>query len=461
MSLLSHVIDREGTLAFSGLSPHDGEVEIPRQVADKLDLPRYPEASLKDVINQLPDAEARPVFIDNANVANNGIVDTDSIRSTLRREEELRSSSVEKFDGDNESVFDIDRGDPTHEAHDLKAVIDPRREAIDALGEEYSINYTWQVASSDYTIITPSQWYFKAHQTLEKSGERDVFGWVEFDDYGGAVDFYIFCPDQRFLPPGEDTEDREPVYLGFNSGYTFDGTRSLDFKLIGYDLETESPYWALAEKKSKPHRGNVMADAKDWWANAYEQIKEATEFDSELFENVREAELQRLDFSDINPDKDPEDRENWTLEELIESLDIPYADEIANQAFQIASKDRVVSIWNIYVNINDVLNEKYTGEKKNRNSLTFQGHVRKARKLLTDTTTQLNRAKNNWEDQFNDTETDRDENQRALGESVTDLNVDIRDEDELTTLDKTNMAGSIQESLRSVGQDDNEVSMKK
>lgn len=440
MSLLSQTLDESGKVPFAGLSPRDTKVEVPPELAESLDLPRYPDASLKDIIELLPNAEARKVFIDNEFVAGNSMVATDEVREFVEQDEAL-SGDLKAFDDESGDLFDVDRREPERQAHDVKAVVDRRREALHALGHD--VKYHWQVASDSYTIINPTDWYYICYRTLEQSGERDCLGWVEFDDYGGSVDLYILLPSQRFIPPSvadaegyDDEESRRPVLLGFNSGYRFDGSRSLDFELFGFDTEHCSTLWSLGEQKTQPHRGNVMQYAEEWWSGGYESIQEGASLDGELLEAIADATELKLDFDDAE----------WTVEEFIEYLELPYAEEIADRAVAMAGENGLISCWNLYVNINTVLANEYSGDTKSRNSLTFQGHVRKARQLLRKPKTEINRARKKYEE-AEDADMDVDEAQRTLTESVESIEGVTRSESELSTLEKMNITEQVQQTL--------------
>ncbi|MDT3437877.1 hypothetical protein [Haloarcula sp. 1CSR25-25] len=439
MSLPSQTIVEDGIIPFSGLSPRDGEVKIPRVVAEELDLPRYPEASLKEIIESLPSAERRTVEIDNSFVAGNGIVATDEVKSLIESDDSMGSGLKEFNDTNTGDPFDAGRQEPTQRAHDARAIVDPRREALAALG--YNVSYHWQIGSDGYTVINPTDWYYKCHQTLEKHGEREPIGWVEFSDFGGAVDLYVLLPSQRFIPPTmeEGDEDRGPVYLGYHSGYRFDGTRSLDFELFGFDTEHQTAYWALGKSKSQPHRGDVMQYAKDWWEKGYEDITSATSVDGDLLETVDDASTLKLDFSN---------EDTWDPAEFIEHLGLPptYAEEIADRAQQISAEPDVLSMWNLFVNISAVINEKYTGEGKSRNSMTFQGHARVGRKLLRDPETEINRAKRKY-DEATDGDEDVEESQRTLSESIDDIDGVIQSESEMSTHEKLTVTQQIQDTL--------------
>jgi len=450
MSLSSHLVEREKQIPFSGLSPRDGEQEVPPEVANTLDIPRYPEASLKDIIDILPQAESRKVEIDNEFVANNGIVATDEIQEFLQQDPTL-DGELSAFDNDGESgrddVFDVSRGSPRRRAHDAKAIIDKRREALHGLG--YDVKYHWQIPSDSYSIINPTDWYYECHKVLEKNGERSPFGWVEFDDYGGIVDFYLLLPTQKFTPPSvnegvdspiESSQDnsRRPVLLGFHSGYRFDGSRSLDFELFGFDTEHQTAYWGLGGFKNQPHRGDVMRYAGDWWVDGYDSISQATSMDGNLLNDISEATTLQLDFNDAE----------WSISEFVECLGLPptYAESVEERATEMSEYPHIISMWNLYVNINFVIDAKYSEKEKSRNSLTFQGHARVARKLLRDPETEINRAKRNY-DEKSDEADDMAESQRTLNESLDGINGVLKKESEMSTIEKMEITEQIQATL--------------
>jgi hypothetical protein len=436
MNFSSQVVVESGKIPFAGLSPCDGDVEIDRVIAEDIDIPRYPEQSLKDIIELLPHAERRRVEIDNSFVAGNGIVDTDSVQSTVEETESMGADMKEFPSGSRESVYDVGRKEPTQRAHDVAAIVDPRREALAALGQP--VDYHWQIGGGDYAIVNPTDWYYKAHQTLEKHGERRPIGWVEFDDYGGAVDLYVLLPSQRFMPLSVDDEDREPVYLGFHSGYRFDGSRSLDYELFGYDLEQGVGYWGLGQRKSQPHRGNVMSYAGDWWESGYEDIQEATSIDGGLLSAINDASDLKLDFGEDGA---------WSPAEFVEHVGLPttYAEEIADRALQMAGDPDLVSIWNFYININAVIDSVYSGENKSRNSMTFQGYTRTARKLLQNPKQEINRARRSYAE---GTEGESvPDSQRTLGESVDDIASVVQDESELSDVERMTVTKEVQKRL--------------
>lgn len=439
MSILSQIIQEESKIPFAGLAPHDGNVEIPRVVADAVDLPRVPEKSLKDVIEALPCAERRTVEINNSFVAGNGIVNTDDVRGVIESDKSL-GGQLAKFSGETDGLFDVGRQSPTQRAADARAIVDPRREALAALG--YNIPYHWQIGSSEYTIVNPTEWYYKCYQTLEKHGKREPIGWVEYSDFGGAVDMYVLLPSERFIPPEAASDDnggdeRKPVYLGYNSGYRFDGDRALDFELFGFDTEHKTVYWGLGQDKSQPHRGNVMQYAGEWWESGFEKIQRATSVDGSLLGAVDEASRLNIDFTDDD---------DWDPIDFVTGLGLPptYAEDIVDRAKQMAGEPDIISIWNFYINLNAVIDEKYSTEEKSRNSLTFQGYARTGRKLLRDPQTEINRARRKYEEETGD---DTDSAQRTLGESLDSVDSIVQDESELDALEKMHVTEQVQKSL--------------
>lgn len=436
MSLSSQVIVESGKVPFAGLSPCDGDIEVDRVIAEDIDIPRYPEQSLKDIIELLPHAERRRVEIDNSFVAGNGIVDTDGVQAQVEETESMGADMQAFPSKPDESVFDVGRQDPTQPARDVAAIVDPRREALAALGQP--VDYHWQIGGGDYAIVNPTDWYYKAHQTLEKHGERRPIGWVEFSDYGGAVDLYVLFPSQRVMPLSADDEDREPVYLGFHSGYRFDGSRSLDFELFGYDLERGTGYWGLGKRKSQPHRGDVMSYAGDWWESGYETVQDAASVDGGLLSAVSGAAELKLDFADDD---------TWSPTEFIEHVGLPttYAEEIADRALGMAGDPDRVSVWNFYVNTNAVIDSVYSSENKSRNSMTFQGYTRTARKLLHNPEQEINRARRSYAEATDGKSVP--DSQRTLGESVDDIASVVRDESELSDLERMTTTKEIQKRL--------------
>lgn len=439
MSLPSQTIQERALVPFAGLAPRDGHVEVPRVVADELDLPRYPDRSFKEVIEALPCAERRTVYIDNSFVHDNGIVAADDIKSLMDSDDSM-GGQLDAYDQGTDNPFDVGRQSPKQQARGATAIVDPRREALAALG--YDVDYYWQIASGEYTIVNPTDWYYRCYQTLEKRGKREPIGWVEYDDYGGTVDLYVLLPSERFVPPTMDNNneaDRRPVYLGYTSGYRFDGDRALDFELFGFDCEHQSAYWGLGESKNRRHRGNVMDDAKEWWEAGYETISDATSIDGNLLKHVDEASTLKMDFTDDD---------SWSPTEFVTCLGLPptYAEEIVDDAQAMAAEPDIISIWNFYININRVINAKYTVEGKSRNSMTFQGYARTGRKLLREPKSEIKRARRKYEEASEDGP-GTDEAQQTLADSIDNISGVIQNESELSALEKLRATEDVQKSL--------------
>lgn len=388
------VTERE-RIAFSGITQaHD--TTIPEEVAEERDFDTNPDECLRSIIKKLPNAAVQSIDAHNEFANEDGTVDLEGIEEALSGD--TVTGSVHDLNRDLDGIDDAD--DRVH-VHDHQLIVDKRREALNALG--YSCKYWWQVAKS-YTVINPSTGYNGLARFLtNKEPGSSVFGWVDIDDFGGAIDIYIFfCRDDMVLEITHDERDtassnttddsgtggdedsgQDPdriIYMGIKSGYDFSGGRAFDSELFGLDITDGIWLFGLSERNSRQHRGaisDIKDEIKDWWEREFDRIISSTD---EFIEVIRDSEKHVIDFTTAP----------FTVTEFYSMLGYPtndqqngYADIAAKRLRTQQESLTAVSVWSLAYTALNVLEEEFeSNEGDKHTSAHFRAHVDEAIKLL-------------------------------------------------------------------------------
>lgn len=345
------LLKRSQRIPFSGLTPMDS-TDLPEDFTANNDfLDSNKVVSFKEVIAALPKANTGRLQSVNELVNKDGSVDTEAIR-------DIDGLDVEALNVNPESVTDADRRD---EVTDYIDIVDMRRKALAALG--YETKYRWQIPTTSYSIINPTDAYGPAKRSFHNRGEADgIFGWADLSDYGGDVDCYFLFKDQRVEQPDEDDAD---IYIGIHTGYDFSGGRTLFSQLFGYDPERNVRFYSLGSKRSRRHIGdatdarhereNDRTPIQEWWDEEYERI---LTFTDEMVEKIREATKTTINFS----------KRDYTVEEFYQHLGIKdtYAEAAAKRAKRHSPDSEIMTMWTMFIALtwtleNDFQGEDYTG----------------------------------------------------------------------------------------------------
>lgn len=375
------LVEEEQRIPFAGLTPKD-DADLPEDVARNRHFTGDVK-SFKEVIELLPEASRGELEAINQFVNEDGTVDTAAI-------EGVDDIDLDSLDIDADSITDADRHVPVNDYVDI---VDDRRKALNAIG--YDTKFRWQIATDSYTIINPKEAYFPAQRSFRRKGESEtIFGWVDYQDWGGKVDIYILFREQTVPHPyvdpvddedadadtdGEDDEDDRYIYVGVQTGYDFSGGRALDAQRFGYDADRSVRLYNLGRRRSRRHVGdpnnasnerkNGRVPIKDWWDQEYDNILNATD---ELAQSIQEATSITLDFSSLD----------YSAKDFYEYLDIPedYAEVAQKRAMRHSPAARVATMWAMYLGLTSTLETDYQGQ--DHTSATFEVYAEIARDIL-------------------------------------------------------------------------------
>jgi hypothetical protein len=382
---VKHIISETGRIPFTGLTEHNSTAYIPESIAENLKFAPTTETTFKDIIKTLPNATEESVKINNSLVNEDGHVDEQAIHSIFKSESV--NFSLDDLDID---INEDPTGDAITDVTDHIAIIDPRRQALDALG--YNCKYHWNIGKS-YTIVNPTDGYYPLQQILQQKGEgENVFGWVDIRDYGGAIDIYLLLESHKLYPGTREENDGSPIYLGFQTGYDFSGGRAFDSTLFGYDTKHDTWLFNLGPRKSRKHVGKVVdatADIKSWWEKEYDRMQLFTD---SILSDIDYAETRQIDFN----------TSEFSIEEFYHYLGIPWNDRetgYTTDAAKLARKysdENTVSAWSLAYALLITLENDYEAQNDGHkhNSATFRAYVEIATNIIRKPDKQIEKVVN-------------------------------------------------------------------
>lgn len=363
------LIQEELTVPFAGLREEDMDpTELPSAITTKLDITEE-TASLDEVLEILPDASFGDLRSANEFVNADGTLDTEKLSAVDGIDVD---TAADALDTEPEAVTDADRFETVP---GYQEVIDERREALSALG--YSVKYQWQIASNKYAIINPDHAYQPGIDTLENFNEEsDVFGWLSIRDYGGIVDLYLLFTDETVPTPDDVDYD---IYLGYHSGYDFEGNRRLFLDHFGYYPKGKprgSYLFGIGKSHKRKHvgdptnpaheRSNDRLPIEQWWHESHKEFLK----DDHLITEVTNAEEITLNF----------ENEPFTLYDFYRLLDIPAGQaESAVSRVEAQTNGQLPTMWDIGVGLIFTLASEFSGHKA---GAVFRARSRTATKII-------------------------------------------------------------------------------
>lgn len=424
---LAEVIQRRKRIPFAGLTQAD-TVDLPDELASSTHLTPDAEKSFLEVIDELPEAEGRELRTPNSFVGKDGNVAEADLRAAL--------DGTPAPDAIGTDPADIGNAEAVSRVPKKQLIVDPRREALAALG--YDIGWDWQVASSSYQIIQPSDIFYPAHDAfVERDCGDQIIGWAELKEFGGWVDIYILFADKTLSSPSDaphttdDSEDDDggAIYLGMRTGYGHTG-RSLFMSTFGYDARRGVRLYRLGERRHRRHtsRANDAAYERsqgrspyvDWFEESLSLIEEQAD---DLAQMMEVATQNQIDF----------DETPFDVTTLLTNLGIPeaYAEETAEFAHTISPDpdDSIVTMWGLFQGLTLSLENDYKGD--DRTNTTFLTYADVAKKFLTQPRRQLELA---YQNHSPDEDDDRDSTQQRLA-SLDEIDA-VSTDDELGITEK-------------------------
>lgn len=174
------------------------------------------------------------------------------------------------------------------------AIINPDKMADAVMsGEASGDELTYAISSEKYTIINPLEAWEPMCEAIDEAGlSGDVIG--EFRVYNGGAAVH---GDVLFVNESIQLPDRDPLFVGLQTGNSFDGSASLyaaGFMMDGFCRNTTR---YLTDKKSRKHTGNPQ-EHREWWAEILTQMGAMRDYLGEIIEEAIDVELNfiRLPF---------------------------------------------------------------------------------------------------------------------------------------------------------------------
>lgn len=438
------LLDRERTVPFVGLTPDDTDaVSLSPRVTRKLGIGDDPQ-SLKEALALLPHADSGDLRSANEFVNDDGTIDVDAMRDVDGLDVD---AALDALDADPETLTDATRFEdvPGHQE-----IIDQRREALSALG--YTVKYQWQVASGKYAIINPQEAYEPGIQTLANYNEgTDVFGWLSYRDYGGVTDLFILFTDETVDLPDDLNYQ---LYLGYHSGYDFEGGRRLFLNHFGYYPKGKgkgSRLYNIGNSHKRKHvgdptdaaheRDNDRIPIQEWWDRSHKAFL----IDDTLATDINDAEAITISFED----------KPFDLYGFFRLLDIPATQaEAAVSRVEAQTNGGQPSMWDIGIGLIFTLASEFSGEKCGP---VFRARSRTATSIIRKPGQVMTRALREYQESGHPDEETDDEpasEQAGLGISVADIEsaedlaaLDGVDIDDLSTEDKTTLLEGTEQAL--------------
>lgn len=439
------LIQEQNRVCFLGLEDHS-DAEYPDHISRASPIHDDNPVSFNDVVKLLPEAEESELQAVNEFVNADGTVDSDAINA-------VDDIDLDKISIDPDEISNANRNPSVA---DYKDIVDPRRQALAALG--FDVRFRWQVASDSYAIINPKDAYFPAYKTFKEEGESNsVFGWVDTKDWGGRVNMYIFFADQTIERPDADPGD-PPIYIGLQTGYDFSGGRAMDVKLFGYDPGNDVRFYSLGARRSRRHVGDPndadhersqgRTPIKEWWSKEYENLLVWTD---ELIDDIQFATSTTIDFTTFE----------FGIEEFYDYLDIPDSYIVqtdggigaVKRAKRHSPNDNTFTMWTLFYSLATTLEEEFQGQ--DHAGAAFKVYADIATKILRSPHTMIEQAKREHDlAQQQAAAENGPKHENAINtsntlddiDSVTDLD-GVSTEDELGLVEKRNIAQNSQKNL--------------
>lgn len=268
------------TIPFAGVTAFDNfQMEMPESILRKLGIDDRPEMCFSDAIRQLPTATTSEIEV--ANPFNPG------------REHNIPISTA-------------------------NAVVNPELAEAFTNGEiSEGDSMVYAVSSERYTIINPVEAWSPWADAFEDADLNDaIIGEFRVYDFGRKVHGDIYLTDELIHPPG----GRQPLYVGIQTGNSFDGSMSLYARGFAYDTQCDNSFRALTEKLTRRHVGQP-SEYHDWIMDLLDQMGAIRDY---LLEIISEALDIEMDFSELP----------YSVSEYYQMLGLP--EYLANAAAQDA-----------------------------------------------------------------------------------------------------------------------------
>lgn len=257
------------------------------------------------------------------------------VLSTLRDEFGVESRNAYYYDHDRDEYVQVPN----------RVVLVNPAWLGDGLDEAPQNSAGWTTASDSYSETDAMDNYGPLVALARQRGFDDVFGNVWAYRNGGDVRLDLFFNGLT----ADDPADDEPRYvLGFETGYDYFRSQSVNAAIIAYDTETGSVMRGLSDAYSSPHRGDIEGRTVSWFET---MLDRAEKVGDTLYQVVAEARNYEVELSTLP----------LTVEGFYEALGFP-GPSVAEPAAAMVSNTRNPTAWDLYEPLTLVLSREYGGK---------------------------------------------------------------------------------------------------
>lgn len=219
----------------------------------------------------------------------------------------------------------------------------------------------YNIPTSDYTVINPSQFLRPLGEVIQDEGLDDaVFGEFRLHRGGGRVSADVFFNGKHVEHPDMD-DDRAPIVVGMQLDWDFFGDTALRIQGCGMDWECTNAIRSMTDTVIVKHAGDVQ-DRVDW-KEKFESVMEDIDLKADqLSQIIAEASQTHFDVSDLPEDFDAE--YDSVLEALYAYSGLPdYLAEYASNSLRADAADPFEpNWWEIHRGATDAITHHGRGE---------------------------------------------------------------------------------------------------
>ena len=366
-SLTPHLLDKEATVPFLGLTA-DSTIEYPEEI--DTDEKRFNEsaAPFEDVIEVLPKPMAVDVWADNPFVDESGEVDVEAIRDVHGLDTaSLENAMEESLESVAETI------DPTQleEDRQRKAIVDPRRLALNALG--YDTRFRWQIASNRYTAGDPQDFLRPAIDAFRRRG-MDGFGWLSFGNWGGHVKLTMIWPS---INTDFDTGEMGDLtaYMGYRVQWNVQGTQKIKAHEMVFLPDLQATIPDIGKEYSRKHLGqfidpeherqNDRLPPRKWHGQIASTANQRVMTVPENILRLRETDLDltEVPYAPIDEDADEMSKQaatdTLTTFYLLHGIPETYAEQAAAESVRMAEPQHQPTLFAVVLNLQRTLLKVY------------------------------------------------------------------------------------------------------
>jgi len=210
----------DSKVRFAGLTNND-DVEMTSDLMSKYDLDEQPNASLSQVVQQLPPVEIAQLYVENPYDVGGKPLPITGTNATINPDTAIE---LVKERGTNAEVREGDGDQITYSTH-----------------------------STGYAAVPHYEFFLPMATAFQNADVRNIAGEFRIYDDGAKVhgDIMFQDPDTQL----NLTDDSDPLFVGLSVGNSYDGTVSMYAMGFAMDTFCNNSMRNLTEKKSRKHIG--------------------------------------------------------------------------------------------------------------------------------------------------------------------------------------------------------------